>query len=316
MRYTPELTRFTQNVDQPDGEQKSTLFATAAILARKGQYQDALSVLKQAREVGECSQTEALDLQAKIYAQQGMYLDAEKCWVEASSLDRSNPSYPQALVRLIQMRQPWSQRVTTIIIIGALFTLALLLVVQNTDVRDGQNAIKGDIASLDAELDQQLANTVNRVQFATLQADVQSLQQQTRDLTEMTRQVQEQMRVGTETTNSLRDAQNAMNREIVSLNVANNRQFSLLQELSDKQDAMSREMASFKKLFDQRLANLATNGQLSSLQVEFQLLQQQVHDLTEMTRQVQEQMRVGAETTNGNDEQMSPDEEPPQPNLQ
>ncbi len=279
MRYTAEQTRFTPNVDQntqPDGEQKSTLFATAAILARKGQYQDALNVLKQARDVGECSQTEALALQAKIYAQQGMYLEAEKCWLEASSLDRSNPSYSQALVRLRQMRQPWSLHVNTIIMIVVFITIALLLVVQNTEVRDGQNAIKGDIASLDAELDQQLANTVSRMQFATLQADVESLQQQARDLTEM--------QVGTETTNNLRDAQNAMNREI----------------------------ASFKKLF----ADAATNQQLSLLQVEVQSLQQQVHDLTKMTRQVQEQMRVGAETTNGNDEQMSPDEKPPQANIQ
>lgn len=80
------------------------LFASATSLARKGRYTDATKILRSALEAGDCSEAEALDLQARIYAQQGLYLQAEACWRQAKSHDASNADYEDALARLRRAR--------------------------------------------------------------------------------------------------------------------------------------------------------------------------------------------------------------------
>ena len=62
------------------------LFSAAVILARRGRYTEAAKLLQNALDAGECSHAEALDLQARIYAQQGLYWHAESCWHKAKHL--------------------------------------------------------------------------------------------------------------------------------------------------------------------------------------------------------------------------------------
>ena len=97
LRVRPKLDR--------DQIQKNP-FASAAILARRRKYTEASQQLQLALDHGHCSESEALDLQARIYVQQGMYLHAESYWRRAQSMDSDNPKYEEALMRLRQERSP------------------------------------------------------------------------------------------------------------------------------------------------------------------------------------------------------------------
>ena len=85
---------------ESEGGPPAGLFRIAASMARKGRYQEALRALRQAVAAEECSDAEALDLQARIYAQQGMLLRAESCWTEALRKDPGNANFTAALARL------------------------------------------------------------------------------------------------------------------------------------------------------------------------------------------------------------------------
>lgn len=88
-----------------DTHHQESQFATAARLARKRRYVDAIQALQGALAAGECSEHDALDLQARIYAQQGLYLHAESCWNKAQQVNGSNPAYALALSRLRRTRR-------------------------------------------------------------------------------------------------------------------------------------------------------------------------------------------------------------------
>jgi hypothetical protein len=72
-------------------------FAIAVESARTGRYSEAVRLLDQAVDAGDCSETEALDLRARMFAQQGLLLDAERCWREAQELNGSNPAFKEGL---------------------------------------------------------------------------------------------------------------------------------------------------------------------------------------------------------------------------
>ncbi len=82
------------------------LYRMAVNLARSGRYAEASATLQAALAAGDCAAIDALDLQARIYAQQGRYLDAESCWLKAKNLNGANPAYDQALSRLRRSRLP------------------------------------------------------------------------------------------------------------------------------------------------------------------------------------------------------------------
>ncbi|MBD3291787.1 MAG: hypothetical protein GF393_02620 [Armatimonadia bacterium] len=102
-------------------------YVRAALMARKGHYADAARLLSEAHQAGECSDAEALDLQARIYAQQGFHLEAESCWRRAQSVDSSNPVYAGALHRLRQVHQPGPRVYGITAAAMALLVLGLLL---------------------------------------------------------------------------------------------------------------------------------------------------------------------------------------------
>lgn len=72
----------------------------ACLLARKGRYDEASSVLADALAAKECSEADALDLQARIFAQQGLLLGAERCWLKAQALVPERSAYAASLAAL------------------------------------------------------------------------------------------------------------------------------------------------------------------------------------------------------------------------
>ncbi|GEM_PF-2184439 len=80
----------------------------ARLLARRGRFAEATTRLAEAFSLGECTEVEALDLKARICAQQGLLLQAEVCWRKAQSLDADNPVYADALTALRQRQLPFA----------------------------------------------------------------------------------------------------------------------------------------------------------------------------------------------------------------
>jgi len=85
----------------PDG----SLLDQAARHARAGHYETALSLLDRLAQGGASLGADALDLRAKICAQLGFHLEAERCWAQAGRADPLNPLYPLALERLRRTRR-------------------------------------------------------------------------------------------------------------------------------------------------------------------------------------------------------------------
>jgi len=134
------------------------LFAVASILARKGRYADATKLLQKALDARECSTADALDLQARIYAQQGLYLQAESCWRKALALDGTNTAYADALARLRRPRRPIGPLYQVLVFGAGLVVFGVLLwqiMLANQAMHRLQDAadqslgaIRGDIGSL------------------------------------------------------------------------------------------------------------------------------------------------------------------------
>jgi flagellar motor protein MotB len=78
--------------------------ARATELARAGRYGEAEKVLA-ASEAETESTPAALDLLARMRAQQGHLSDAEKLWMRASQLDPANTIYPASLQRAAALQQ-------------------------------------------------------------------------------------------------------------------------------------------------------------------------------------------------------------------
>lgn len=95
------------------------LFTLATTLAREGLFAEATKVLQKALAAGECSQAEALDLQARIYAQEGLGFQAESCWQKMQNLAGLDPTQDRASARL--RRSPLSR--------GSLFHVSIALAV-------------------------------------------------------------------------------------------------------------------------------------------------------------------------------------------
>ena len=109
------------------GKKGNEQFAAAIVLARKGRYIEASKLLRKARDNGECSEAVALDLQARIYAQHGQYIEAEACWRRAKILDSSNYAFDKSIERLHRAR-PSIDRIykgISIFIILAFFVVIL-----------------------------------------------------------------------------------------------------------------------------------------------------------------------------------------------
>jgi flagellar motor protein MotB len=97
----------SSSTDVVDNSQVTGLLAQAAMsqaaeLARKGHYDDAEQALGVNSGI---ASPQALDLLARIRAQQGRLAEAQSLWSEAVRLDPNNESYRTALRRLARMNQ-------------------------------------------------------------------------------------------------------------------------------------------------------------------------------------------------------------------
>ncbi len=128
--------------------------ATAKLLARKGRYNEAIILIHKECDSQQCSPSESLDLLARIYAQQGRYLEAESCWRQAKHLDGDNPTYDDALSRLRRGHQNSGRfvQIAIMVIAGVLVLLfwqaARVHSERQVAAAASLTAIRGDISVL------------------------------------------------------------------------------------------------------------------------------------------------------------------------
>ena len=107
--------------------------------ARRGLYGSAERVLMELAGTDEYK-TAVLDLKAKMLAQRGRYAEAEKCWLEAVSLDPGNLSFRKSLNALVESRQNLLIRLAKSKVSAVLVIVLLLAVIFNLTVfRDQSN---------------------------------------------------------------------------------------------------------------------------------------------------------------------------------
>lgn len=102
-------------------DEAANVLLEAASLARLGLYEDAERALVSVPTRGPMA-PQILDLAARVYAQQGRLLDAERCWVEALRLVPTNATFHAGLACVADHARPMSARR-----IGWLLVLCTLL---------------------------------------------------------------------------------------------------------------------------------------------------------------------------------------------
>jgi len=107
--------------------------AQAASLARTGQYAAAESVLKPLTD-GKNERPSALDLLARIYAQQGKFSEAEALWRRALEVEPNNETCLAGLKRIakIRSRSPW---LSVLMPMGAALIAILMVLLVGFSVR-------------------------------------------------------------------------------------------------------------------------------------------------------------------------------------
>jgi tetratricopeptide (TPR) repeat protein len=135
-----------------DGAGSESLFVAATMLARRGRYKDASSLLVRALQAKHCSKAEALDLQARMLAQQGFYREAEACWLRANTLDGSRHAYDRALDRLWRTARASSDRFTLIVFLAATAILAWQLVSLAHGLHESRAATARSLVELRTEM--------------------------------------------------------------------------------------------------------------------------------------------------------------------
>ena len=132
MQITPTLARsFVQTAKgEQIPEQESCLsmllFAEATELARSGLYENAETLIRQTLQTATALRPDLLELLAKVYAQQGRYLDAESVWNDALSLSPRNPSYMEGLQAIARERRTSPEgKFLKWLIIGAILAATL-----------------------------------------------------------------------------------------------------------------------------------------------------------------------------------------------
>lgn len=139
-------------IEEPDPR----FLQAALVLARKGLYADATKVLQEALLAGECGEAEALDLQARMLAQQGLLLHAESCWIRARQLPDANvAACDAALSRLRLAASPIRRMRWAVLAACGVCLLGLLLwnaVSIHQTVARHQESVCQSLAGVETEL--------------------------------------------------------------------------------------------------------------------------------------------------------------------
>jgi type VI secretion system protein ImpK len=111
----------------PNDLLQQVLLLRSVALARAGHYDAAEQLLSQLKRAG--TPVAALDLLARIRAQQGRLAEAEKLWIQATEFDPSNDTYAAALRRIArrQRRPTWLSILAGLVLGGVLVILGLEL---------------------------------------------------------------------------------------------------------------------------------------------------------------------------------------------
>jgi hypothetical protein len=141
------------------GAADDSYWAEAHALARRRRYAEAMERLTEAHARGECADAEALDLKARICAQQGLLLQAEACWRQAQLSDPSNPTYEMAMTALRRRHRPFAAWWRA----AGWVAVATLLVVVGVLVGQGR-ATDGDRVALEHRVTVAIADSLARTQ--------------------------------------------------------------------------------------------------------------------------------------------------------
>lgn len=144
----------------------------ARLLARRGRFAEATERLEEAFSFGACSEAEALDLKARICAQQGLLLQAEVCWRKAQTLDTGNPTYADALTALRRSQRPFAiwRRAAASVVIAVLLLLIGMLAVGHHSASSDRLALVQRLTALEAKIGE-LRGPLDRTTEATALAN-------------------------------------------------------------------------------------------------------------------------------------------------
>lgn len=127
------------------------LHSTAAALGRKGDYSQGIALL-QNQPPSQGEKAVLLDLEARMYAQQGRFQKAENCWIRALKVDENNPDYIRALSRIDRMKNRpvgfwWLKPVLAFIFVLLLF-IGLRFAIK-TEITQMRSEIRSELAALE-----------------------------------------------------------------------------------------------------------------------------------------------------------------------
>ncbi|MEZ4601230.1 MAG: hypothetical protein R2940_15680 [Syntrophotaleaceae bacterium] len=278
--------------DTPFGH--GSLYLQAVVLARRGSYEEAAQRLKAALEAGDCSGIEALDLQARIHAQQGQYLQAEACWRQARNLDKENPRYAAALERLRRTRQRFGNLSRLLSLAVSIFLLMLLLwqvcLVNPRHRRQleaallAQQEIRGDLLKKDTALQDGFLQVEDRFKSLDLQmADRLATLATARQLKEFDRRINVRIQEGTaaleKTVN--RQAQRLSERQTEALGDLNSRLEPLESAVAQNSSKRAEFEASLENQIDSLAVAVQTGALLSASAEEAEALRGAIQELVE-----------------------------------
>ena len=151
------------------GDGSRTLLYQAALEARAGRHEAALSLLDRLGLAGNPPNPGALDLMARIYAQLGLSLEAERLWSAAAQADPGNPLYPLALARLREARRPGPSLGAFVATLGA-GALLLWILGQGLQIATAVSDLRAQLAATAASA--QVAMGEARQDSADLRGDL------------------------------------------------------------------------------------------------------------------------------------------------
>lgn len=153
------LVRRASTHDALSLQEQRALICRSAKLARQGKYQEAENLLAVFATDGPLATT-VLDLRARMYAQQGRFVEAEYCWLEALQRSPGNAAYRRAIECLAGSRQlPRGGH----LVLGAIALLVILLVMRWIgDLRGSQDKVLERLEQLSRQVEALRAGTKNQ----------------------------------------------------------------------------------------------------------------------------------------------------------
>lgn len=128
------------------------LHAQSIFAARGGRYAEAVQLLDAARAARQCTPVEALDLHARICAQQGLHLEAERLWLRATELSGNPTAFDAPLRRLRDLRIRPSR--LPVVLVAASVLLIMGTVVWRGDARVTRH-VRSSFEALREEIERQ-----------------------------------------------------------------------------------------------------------------------------------------------------------------